>query len=57
MKNVPRRVEGYFKKRKSNNKVKLFNKYTKRYFVLDIDAGQLSYGPDKGKPTTNTIKI
>jgi len=25
--------------------------------VLDIDAGTLSYGPDKGKPITNTIMI
>jgi len=25
--------------------------------VLDIDAGTLSYGPDKGKPMTNTIMI
>lgn len=37
--------------------MKLFTKYTKRFFVLDIDAGSLSYGPDKGKPFTKTIMI
>ncbi|CDW83000.1 UNKNOWN [Stylonychia lemnae] len=39
----PRRVEGYFKKRKNDKSIKIFTKYTKRFFVLDIDAGTLSY--------------
>lgn len=51
------RVEGYFKKKKNSNKVNLFTKYTKRYFVLDVEAGSLSYSSEKGKPFTNTIMI
>jgi len=50
-------VEGYFKKRKDSKKVKIFTKYTKRFFVLDIEAGSLSYGPEKGKPFSKTIML
>lgn len=37
--------------------MKIFTKYTKRFFVLDLDSASISYGPEKGKIPTNTIMI
>ena len=37
---------------KSESSVKIFTKYTKRYFVLDTQKGFISYAPDKGKKAT-----
>ena len=62
---MPKRVEGYFKKKKNEDKAsgmkKFFRaaaavvssngkaKFTKRWFILDTDAYTLSYASDKGK--------
>ncbi len=54
---MPRSVEGYFKKKKNDKKVMVFNKYTKRYFILDTQGGFISYAPDKGKKATAHIMI
>lgn len=40
---MPRKSEGYFKKKKNDNKLNFFSKYTKRYFVLDLDAETITY--------------
>jgi hypothetical protein len=37
--------------------MKLFSKYIKRYFILDIEASTLSYAQEKGKWPTCIIML
>lgn len=51
----PEMLECYMKKKKSDAKVSFFQKYNKRWFILNFDASLLSYAPSKSKTPTCLI--
>jgi hypothetical protein len=50
-------VEGYLKKQKKNGKLSIFSKYVKRYFILDLEKGIISYADEKGKKPSTIIMV
>ncbi|CAG9326435.1 unnamed protein product [Blepharisma stoltei] len=49
----PRKVESFLQKLKGQNaKGRIFSKFTKRWFVLDLNLGTFSYSRKQGSPKT-----